>query len=200
MPGYSVPILGTIDTTDPRDTYATHSSNLGLGGIHHVSSIAERDAITVDRRIAGMLCTVQEDGGFYQLASDLSTWLLLNIQSQANPNQESFICETNIIGHRAVMVSDNGMLVYATTDNLSVINRYIGITTQSANALDFVNVTVNGKITEPSWNWIVGSPIFLGLNGVLTQSITVIGVSWILAIPTSPTVIFIVKRSPIILI
>jgi len=71
---YPVPIIGTIDVTDPRDTYPTHSSNLGYGGIHHVATIEERDAITTDRRVAGMLCTVQQDGVTYQLASDLATW------------------------------------------------------------------------------------------------------------------------------
>ena len=72
---YPVPIIGTIDVTDPRDTYPTHSSNLGYGGIHHVATIEERDAITTDRRVAGMLCTVQQDGVTYQLASDLATWV-----------------------------------------------------------------------------------------------------------------------------
>lgn len=196
---YPVPVIGTLDVTDPRDTYPTHRTNLALGGIHHVNTTAERDAISEERRQAGMLCTVKQDGGFYQLADDLITWNLLNIQSQANPHQESFVCETDIIGHHAVMVGSDG-LVYATNDDVSVISRYIGITTQSAIAGGTVNVTVSGKLAEPSWSWVIGQPIFLGVNGVITQTPPNTGVLWVLAIPVSEASVLFVKREPVILI
>jgi hypothetical protein len=76
---FSVPIAGMIDVTDPRDKYPTHNSNLGFGGIHHVATVIERDAIPVDRRVAGMLCTVLSDNRIYQLSFDLTEWVLLDI-------------------------------------------------------------------------------------------------------------------------
>lgn len=79
IPG-TIPLGGTIAPTDTTDVYPTHISNYEQGGVHHVATIAERDAITAERRMAGMLCTVANDGNgnpkIYQLVGgvDNANW------------------------------------------------------------------------------------------------------------------------------
>lgn len=62
IPG-TIPLGGTIAPTDSEDVYATHIANYGFGGLHHVDTIAERNAITAERRVEGMLCTVNDSDG-----------------------------------------------------------------------------------------------------------------------------------------
>ena len=59
-------VTGFIAPTDDTDVYATHDSVYGKGGFREVSTIAERDAITINRRREGMLVAVSGDT-IYQL-------------------------------------------------------------------------------------------------------------------------------------
>jgi hypothetical protein len=67
-------IIAPIVPPDSLDTYPTHQANYGLGGIHHCLTIAERDAISIDRRQEGMLATVKSDSNTYQLVD--GAWVL----------------------------------------------------------------------------------------------------------------------------
>lgn len=58
-----IPLSGTVITTDETDVYPTHMANLGMGGIHHVADLTARDAITDERRVEGMFCTVNDTDG-----------------------------------------------------------------------------------------------------------------------------------------
>ena len=63
----SIPFSGMLAPTDSTDTYATHDTKWGRGGAKTVADIAERDAITSDRRSEGMICYVEADQKTYQL-------------------------------------------------------------------------------------------------------------------------------------
>lgn len=56
------------------DTYPTHDAVRGRGGLTHALTTVDRDAISVYRRRAGMLCYVDADGIVYQLQADMTTW------------------------------------------------------------------------------------------------------------------------------
>ena len=79
IPG-SVRVGGFIAPSDTIDTYATHDSLYGRGGLKEVSSTEERDAIPADRRREGMIVYV---GGVvqanYQLIGgiDNANWAVL---------------------------------------------------------------------------------------------------------------------------
>ncbi len=60
-PTGAVQLSSFIGTTGPLDPYATHLDYMGLGGHRAVATIAERDAIIVQRRSFGMLVTVNND-------------------------------------------------------------------------------------------------------------------------------------------
>lgn len=65
-----VAITGFISPTDTSDTYATHDSVLGRGGLREVNSLDERDAIPGDRRRVGMIVYVLADSKYYALFGD----------------------------------------------------------------------------------------------------------------------------------
>lgn len=63
-------------TTD--DQFATHEAKYGQGGWREVATIEERDAITEQRREAGMAVYVTSEKKLYILNSDLVTWSLFS--------------------------------------------------------------------------------------------------------------------------
>lgn len=73
-------------------------------------------------------------------------------------------------GHRAVYLTAAGAL-YADAGTAEHAGRVAGITTQAGAAGASVLVQSAGFMTEPSWAWVPGGDIWLGLSGVLTQTI-----------------------------
>lgn len=66
IPG-SVPIGGFIAPYDSGDSYATQDAIYGRGGLREVATYADRNAITADRRRAGMVVCVQLDSTYWRL-------------------------------------------------------------------------------------------------------------------------------------
>jgi hypothetical protein len=73
IPG-GVKITGFISPTDSDDTYPVTDPRYGIGGYREVADHAERDAISDERRRAGMLVYTANDGLVWQMASDLTSW------------------------------------------------------------------------------------------------------------------------------
>jgi len=78
----SVAVTGFIAPTDTSDTYATHDSELGRGGLREVATLLERDAITNDRRKIGMIVYVIADTNYYALFGDITNLSWKNLGSQ----------------------------------------------------------------------------------------------------------------------
>lgn len=70
----AIAITGPVAPTDTTDTYPTHFSKYGKGGLHSVYDATERDAIPAARREAGMLVVVTSTRKTYQLGANLTTW------------------------------------------------------------------------------------------------------------------------------
>ena len=66
IPG-SVRLTGFIAPTDSTDTYPVTHDTYNKGGYRTVASIAERDAITTDRRSIGMMVYVDAEAKAYVL-------------------------------------------------------------------------------------------------------------------------------------
>lgn len=71
-------------------------------------------------------------------------------------------------GGRAVEVGG----VYADPSTEDSISRYIGVTQNAVSAGQDVNIKKSGSMTDLSWSWTVDEPIYIGANGVLTQTPT----------------------------
>lgn len=72
-------------------------------------------------------------------------------------------------GHRAVQLV-NGVVVLCNAKFDADKWAFTGMTTKAARGGDWVPVIVDGLITEPSWLWEPGKPVYVGENGVLTQT------------------------------
>jgi hypothetical protein len=70
-----------------------------------------------------------------------------------------------------VIYADDGFARYASADDETTAFRIAGITTHAASPYADVQILTDGPLTEPSWNWDINRPIFLGINGVMTQDI-----------------------------
>lgn len=109
---------------------------------------------------------------------------------------------TPMSGHKIVMLDGYGKLAYASSYNLEHAQRVIGITTNAASIEGDVSVLSVGEITEPSWNWQPNIPIYLGLDGSLTQeqpSMPGSKFSMVVGFPITDTTMFLNIGYPIIL-
>jgi len=73
------------------------------------------------------------------------------------------VAAVDLGGHRAITVFGQ----YASPDDEDIL---AGITTNAVKAGDTTYALRDGIITEPSWSWTPGLPIFIASGGVLTQS------------------------------
>lgn len=100
-------------------------------------------------------------------------------------------------GHRVVIPDASGNVVHPVV--LTETDVVVGITLGAVNAGDVAEIQIAGTITEPSWNWTLGLPIFVGANGILTQSVPTSGIIQIVAYPILSNRILIDKQQPIII-
>jgi hypothetical protein len=108
---------------------------------------------------------------------------------------------TSIILHRVLTTNQTGEVYYADNTIPAHKKKLLGIALQSVSAGSLCQIAVNGdEITEQSWNWDVDIPIFLGANGILTQTSPTSGFSAIVANPLTATSLRVGIVNPITLI
>lgn len=111
-------------------------------------------------------------------------------------NQFEYVVAGQILGgNRAVTVNSVGQLVYP--DINSPNSRVYGVTTHSSAQGELTTVQITGTQTEPSWNWDVTLPVFVGINGTLTQTTPLTGQTLVVGYPNGPTKLFIDRQPPI---
>lgn len=107
----------------------------------------------------------------------------------ASTQFEYHLAGATLGGNRAVTLNSAGYLVYP---DVSQPNSWcLGVTKHSAVPGELVQVQILGTYMEPGWNWVVGDPVFLGINGVLTQVVPTIGQFIVVGTAITPTGIFI---------
>lgn len=125
-------IIDAIDTPDSADEFPTHRANRGLGGLHHVADLTERDAITTGRRLEGLMAYVEADQKTYQLVNGTtnSDWVEFAGGSGVSTLQEAY---DNSSPAEIQLNSTNGALTLlpnstlTTTDILLSINGVVEI-------------------------------------------------------------------------
>ncbi|MBI3257875.1 MAG: hypothetical protein HYZ54_00085, partial [Ignavibacteriae bacterium] len=108
----------------------------------------------------------------------------------------SVIASENLGGHRIVTVEG----YYASKDTSVDKFKILGMTTGAVSIGEAAQVITHGSITESSWNWTVGNPIFLSTNGLLTQTPPTSGFRMIIGIPQTSNTMFVDISEPIIII
>jgi len=103
-----------------------------------------------------------------------------------------------IHGHRAVLVV-NGTAWHASSATLAHAPGVTGIATNSALLGGNVQVALLGVLTEPTWSWTAGLPVYVGVSGILTQTPPTSG--WIreIALAIATTRLLIRPQMPITL-
>ena len=110
------------------------------------------------------------------------------------------ICAENVGGHRMVTVNENGEILHADSDLILDGKQTIGMTLQAALQGSECEIAITGdEVIEPSWNWITTSSIYLGDDGILTQTAPTSGFVLIVAVPLTSTSIRVRIEMPIFL-
>jgi len=105
-------------------------------------------------------------------------------------------------GHRVVILNREGKLSYASADNVTHMGRVIGITMGATEPDASCQVQNFDQLDEPSWTWDLNKPVYLGLDGILTQELPTVPqsrFSMVVGFPTSSTSLFVNLREPIVL-
>lgn len=141
IPG-SVPLGGFIAPSDPADPYAVQDSIYGRGGLREVADNAARNAITADRRRAGMLVFTLDSESYWRLLSPpwLGTdadWMLFNGGGGGGTythtqNTASTVWTVNhpLNGNPSVVIIDSGgnnvegTIAYVTNSQLTLTFEY----------------------------------------------------------------------------
>lgn len=138
MPG----IFGLLTPVDPRDTYPINDPKYQIGGFRDVQTITDRNAISEERRRAGMFCYVVQQNRLYILGSGLtnSDWEIFDV-SQNIPSSISFE-ELRISTSTSGVIADSGNL------NDVNINNFSNISFTEASSISglYANIGDNGKL------------------------------------------------------
>lgn len=103
------------------------------------------------------------------------------------------------LGAQRLVVLRDGELFYADTTDTSDLGLVIGMTTAASTIGQDTQVQFLGDMTELSWSWTVGSPVYFDASGVPTQTQPTSGFSQIIGFASSATKIYIQLREPIAL-
>jgi hypothetical protein len=78
---------------------------------------------------------------------------------------QSYLSAVPLSALRLVKLNASNQLVYA--DN-SIDATVIGLTSQAVSSGIEPTAVLSGLVTDSSWNWVRGSPLYLGSNGNIT--------------------------------
>ena len=73
-------------------------------------------------------------------------------------------------GGRVVRDVDGAAVTYADNIDLAMLDAVLGITAGAASAGQPCSIRTAGDMTDPAWNWTADQPLWVGTNGLLTQT------------------------------
>lgn len=105
-----------------------------------------------------------------------------------------------ISGHRVVRSTGATTVEYCSAADPTHKDTLLGLSLNAASPGDSITIINGGEVVEPTWSWTPGLPIFVGVNGALTQTFDP-GWAWvrIVAVATSATSIVVGLREPMTL-
>lgn len=102
-------------------------------------------------------------------------------------------------GHRVLKITPDGA-DYASSAIIADAASVIGISVDAADAGQPIKIQTAGELSEPSWAWTVGQPVYNGVDGVLTQVGASAGYSLVVGVAIEATSILVAMKQPIVLI
>ncbi len=110
-----------------------------------------------------------------------------------------YVCAIDLGGNRVVVANASGLAIYADRTEPTHASRVIGITQGAASEGAITQVQYLGEMIEPSWSWTPGAALYLGTNGLLTETCPSTGFALNIAFAITATKIVIHIGQPIIL-
>lgn len=109
---------------------------------------------------------------------------------------------TALSGHRIVYLDASYKAQYASNQTASHALIALGLTLGAAALDETVSVQRSGEVTEPSWSWTLEQPVYLGDNGLLTQTAPTNPALFqrIVGFPTAATKLFLALREPVFIL
>lgn len=101
-----------------------------------------------------------------------------------------------VLGHRALMLNADGTVSHA---DPAQADRYVGISKGAATSGNLASIAFRDTITEPTWTWLFGQPVFFTTDGALTQTPPVTVCVAHVGVAISPTTILLSKTQPVFL-
>ena len=105
----------------------------------------------------------------------------------------------DIGGHRLVLLNAQGDAIYADARQLSHAEVVVGLTVFAAVQGQSIDIVRAGIVEEPSWSWVADQPVYLGLDGVPTQTLppgALFGL--VVGFPIAPTKLLMSIKPPIV--
>lgn len=124
---------------------------------------------------------------------------LQGLPGQSGASYLTYLADGALGGQRVVRATTAGKVDYVDPSDPAQAHAAIGLTMGAAADGAPINVQFSGEMTEPSWAWTANLPIFIGANGVPTQTPPASGFQAAIGVATSPTAIVIQIKSPIVL-
>ena len=92
--------------------------------------------------------------------------------SQTSETEVNLTCAETIFEGYGVKINSLGQLEKCSASNLTHIYGLIGLAKQNGNTGEVITIAEDEFFTNSSWNWLPDKPVFLGINGALTQDLT----------------------------
>lgn len=80
------------------------------------------------------------------------------------------VAGTSLSAARALRFTGPTTVGYADAATLAHSGQAVGLSTHAASAGAAVQMILSGLLEDDGWSWTVGGVVFVGLNGVLTQT------------------------------
>ena len=110
------------------------------------------------------------------------------------------VAAENVGGHHIIIEDNLGHVLHAQREFIINGATAIGMTLQAAMATSDVFVAISGdEVTDASWDWDPIAPIYLGVDGAMTQTPELIDFTLIVAVALTATSIRIQIEMPIFL-
>lgn len=126
----------------------------------------------------------------------------LGLQGPPGLSDQMFLDRTAngaIGGQRMVVGNPDGSVSYANNTNLLHLGKVLGMSDAAYLDGETVKIIREGLVEFVGWSFDVDLPIYLGINGLLTQTPAVTGFLQIVGFAESPTKLFVNLREPILL-
>lgn len=115
----------------------------------------------------------------------------------ANNMSGIYVASEILGGHRIVRSTGAGEVGYASSDGAGHGDDTVGLTTAAVGFGESVQVTHFGYVQFGGWSWTQGQPIFLGTNGLMTQTPPESGFVQVVGHAADTDTVFVSIESPV---